>query len=227
MTFYIIFRWGFRQVDKTVTGVKIFYHPSFLRGEKQRAIKMASAARTAVGKSHPQAHVGVSSINSQQYDNGMPQGHQFSAPQVVCSRPMYPPMYGGSAAGLGRNSSVLYAAHNQLFPPRHTSFGGMTSTEMFEAAMRLERMEQQQQQKFCQMQMLEMLSKGTSNRSVPAVSSFIQYVRALKPCSRTLLADMSKIDLASEIMSRDRSLYPREALELATQFKIICQKERL
>jgi hypothetical protein len=46
-----ICRWGFRQVDKNVTGVMVFMHPSFSRGDKRRCLMM----RSVVNKSNAAA----------------------------------------------------------------------------------------------------------------------------------------------------------------------------
>mmetsp|Transcript_9741 Transcript_9741/g.17512 ORF Transcript_9741/g.17512 Transcript_9741/m.17512 type:complete len:131 (-) Transcript_9741:32-424(-) len=94
------------------------------------------------------------------------------------------------------------------FPPRTM---GMTSTDMFEAALRLERLEQGQQRK---MRLADMVR----DRNVSAASSF-----NLPPTMPSLDTNygnsksgkMSNVELAFEIMQKDPSMEPMHALEMA------------
>ena len=157
-------------------------------------------------------------------------GHQF--PQHA-PRQMYPPynqggdnMMNSNSMGLGGPSSLFMS--NQ-FPrsnmgmtsadPNQFSRGsmGMTSTDMFEAGLRLERIEQRQQQR--QMQMMDMLN----NSNAPIAPSFNPQAGAT---TRTNFlntnhrGDMSEVDLASEIMKQgEPGMEPWRALELAKRFK--------
>lgn len=244
-----LYRWGFHQVEKSQTRAMVFMHAHFARGDKKRCLMMRSIVkkpaaqqpRTIInGANHP-AHLSTNMLqrfgSNSQY-GGMGGGAAFNFNMIP---PLFPqqarqvsysgtPNQGGdngimNSNGMGRGVPPSLFMPNQ-FPQ------GMTSTDMFEAGLCLERMEQRQQQR--QNQMMDMLNDNGGNSPAMAAattSSFNQAMSQQQPQMPISMSsemngnnsnfggDMSQVDLATQILKRDPSMEPWRALELAKSFQ--------
>lgn len=181
-------------------------HPNFVRGDKQRCLKM----RSIVKKSQAQR-----TFNPDFLSGGALQG--FGANSVFNS---VDPNFAGNAmfpASLSQGMAGGQFGSPSAFSPSQFAQDamGMSSAEMFETALRLQRMEERQRQ---QMRMMEMLN--TSKPAAPPPPSFGQaaWNGNLENSSNLGYGQMSKVKVASEIMLRDPNMEPSQALELARHF---------
>ena len=135
-------------------------------------------------------------------------------PSLVTPRQFSPRTMGVTSTDKGIMSSdgIGLRGPPSLITPRQLSPStmGMTSTDMFEAALRLERLEQGQQRK---MRLADMVR----DRNVSAASSFnLPTMPSLDPSyGNSKCGKMSNVELAFEMMQRDPSMEPMHALEMA------------
>eukprot|EP00584_Thalassiosira_punctigera_P005023 CAMPEP_0172534668 /NCGR_PEP_ID=MMETSP1067-20121228/6946_1 /TAXON_ID=265564 ORGANISM="Thalassiosira punctigera, Strain Tpunct2005C2" /NCGR_SAMPLE_ID=MMETSP1067 /ASSEMBLY_ACC=CAM_ASM_000444 /LENGTH=390 /DNA_ID=CAMNT_0013319483 /DNA_START=262 /DNA_END=1434 /DNA_ORIENTATION=+ len=257
-----LYRWGFRQVEKSSPGIMTFTHPNFHRGDKQRCMKMRSIVKKQTA--HPVQPLRLAGMGvdprlqafglAGTYEAMMGQaGLMGNAAALAAAqhslahqvpRQMYPPSFNqgvvgdglmnsmntmnhGGCVGLGGPASMFSSVSSQY--PRAGAMGGMTSTDMFEAGLRLEEMEQRQQQR--QMQMMGMLNGGGNTAMLngggsPALSPFNPVPPSHMPNASNFggsvggsMHCMSEMELASEIMKRgEPGMEPWRALELAKRY---------
>jgi len=141
---------------------------------------------------------------------------------------------GGGVVGNVLNSDVVFDTSRVPVGASSSSSSGintmgMTSAEMFEAGLRLERMENRQQHAMQQMSMMDAFGRngggnlraaannaGASGKS-PSQSSFHPPQTTSSSSSSGGNFGMSEVELASEIMKRP-GMDPLRALELAKRF---------
>jgi len=237
-----LYRWGFRQLEKDSRGILIFSHSNFVRGDKKRCLKMRSivkkpSAREQQGFSasggimtggvlsppndmHALRAFGASNSPSStgQYYRMGPSGgggcmREFQRPvagdrwaPLPPSRQFYP--YRGEGGGMMNPSDGM----GYCGSPPSRRMGGMTSTEMFEAALRLERLEERErkQRKMEMLQSRDVYSTSSSiNLPPPAMG------RKKGSGGNPVLGRMSDVELAYEMMKQDSQMRAYQALEMA------------
>ena len=264
-------RWGFRQVEKTVPGIVIFMHANFVRGDKQRCVMMRSVVKKSASPHRSaalNAFVGIPSTNNmnvlqagmfsgidpnilmQALANQLGQQGATGAGQMnnMFNQGGGPALDQGggnnllNSVGLG-GAAASAAMSSQL--PQGSSMQGMTSADMFEAARRLQRMEQQRQMQGMGINNPSssgMLNNTNNINAMPAASSQSQEpAMALNNNNSTNISGssntgggmspplspegMMNVQLASEIMKKDPTIEPLRALELAKLAKGLHQNK--
>lgn len=239
-----LYRWGFRQLEKDSRGILIFSHSNFVRGDKKRCLKMRSVVKKPSAReqqgfsssggimtrgvfSPPNLHAlrafgsSTSPSSSGQYYRMGPSGggmRGFQGPPSVAgdrwaplppSHQMYP--FRGEGGGMMNPSDGMGYGGS----PPSRGMGGMTSTDMFEAALRLERLEQRER-KQRKMQMMDMLhgsrdlysTSSSFNLPPPAIG------RKKGSGGNPILGRMSDVELAYEMMKQDSRMEALQALDM-------------
>ena len=267
-------RWGFRQVEKTVPGIVIFMHANFVRGDKQRCVMMRSVVKKSVTQRSAalNAFVGIPTNNMNVLQAGMFSGidpnilMQALANQLgqqgagagqmnnMFNQGVGPALNQGGGNNL-LNSVGLDAKWGLRAEPASApmsssqlpqgSMQGMTSADMFEAARRLQRMEQQRQMQGMGINNPSsssgMLNTNNGNAMPAASSQSQEQAMALNNNNATNISGssntgggmspplspegMMNVQLASEIMKKDPTIEPLRALELAKLAKGLHQNK--
>jgi len=188
-----LYRWGFHQDQKTTHVIKIFRSKHFVRGDRQRCLKMRSIVRSLPKyQPPPPSFTGYNTVHrgrfppavggaiSSQQQYGMPMGPpphaiaQNDLTMATAHHP-FPPQVPAPHLQMGRNdilnsSSLLQGGRpfSSLHIPNNqylrSSVGtGMISLDMMEARTRLEMIGQRRR---------ELLLMDRLNRSPPALPSF-------------------------------------------------------
>lgn len=159
-----IHRWGFRQIEKNVSGIMIFTHQKFHRGDKQRCLMMRSIVRKSdtasnmvqqggMANQQSAAAAAFQSFGMMNNINAMMGGgsnNQFASMNLSAFNQM-----GGLGMNMGMNSNNVGGMVNSngmgfggmfnsmpsQFPQGMFGQQGMTSNGMFEAGLRLEQMQ--------------------------------------------------------------------------------------
>jgi len=238
-----LYRWGFRQVEKDTPGIMIFMHTNFIRGDKQRCLRM----RSIVKKQNSQQQAYSNFTNNRQLPmlqgmgSNMPYGmnpnmmgnqNMMGSPMGMQDRfsmqgsQMYPPSFNNQAGagsggmgmgmGIGDSSSVFNSGNN--FP----NAMGMTSTDMYRAGLQLERIEHQQQR---QIQNMDMFNNGNNvpgappfNQSPPMPVQMPAANNYGGPTNNFGGGDITDVDVAFNMMKQNPNMEPWRALELAKRF---------
>lgn len=213
-----LYRWGFRQVEKELHGIMIFMHPNFVRGDKQRCLKMRSIVKKAQAqRAFNPGFLSAGAIQGFGTNNVFNSVDPNLSGNGMAPHSAYPPSISlnqGCAAGQYGSPST-FSPNQFAQDATGMSSTGMSSAEMFETALRLQRMEERQRQ---QMRMMDMLN--TSKAAPPPPPSFVPAAwNGNNENSNNLgYGQMSKVKVASEIMLRDPNMEPSQALELARHF---------
>lgn len=261
-----LYRWGFHQKvePNSQTRAMIFMHSHFVRGDKKRCLKMRSIVKKpAAQRTQAQDYSGMLDANSCGpfssnmlppfgSNNPYSMGHPYNMNPMLFpqqARQVMPyagaPNQGGN--GIMHSNSTGMGGPSSLFMPGQFP-QGMTSTDMFEAGLCLERMERQQER---QMQMMNMLNQDDNFPTETAASSFnpsmppsaSSFNPPMPPPAssfnpslpRTTMPtefdsnihgnsdirsdNMTEVELASQLLKGDPGMEPRRALELAKRFK--------
>lgn len=229
----------------------VFKHDSFSRGDTKRCLTMRSVVKKAPVNSQQAFPAGMPNnammqmmmmgnggnnplqaldFVSQQFGMDPTLMRNFMAVQQARRNMGLGNQGGGDGANFGVPNGM--GGFGGQFPqgPGNGNMGGMTSTDMFEAGLRLERMEQRQQYEQRQMQLMDMLNNNRSPQSSsnPPPSSYNNMGPGSSMGGAAGSApsgtgnnnggnnnNVSEISLASEIMKNNPSMEPRKALEMA------------
>lgn len=228
-------RWGFRQVEKSVPGIMIFMHTNFVRGDKQRCLKMRSIVKKQQAPPPPYPHPGMGmgmyggpqgfppqyGMMGGMPDMNMMAGYGYGGPQGAKGQ-MQMGGYPGGGFNQGGGMGGNFFTPNQYTRPGAGMGGppsGMTSKEMFQAGLRLERMEQAQAAA-ARGNSMAPGSGGGGGGGGGQIPSGSQDFPALSNVPPNMRDNMSEVELASEIMKQgEPGMEPWRALELAKRFK--------
>ncbi len=241
-----------------------FVHANFIRGNKQRCLVMRSIVKKASAQSRKASQQQQLPMTTLQHQipigggnflpfvqNTMGQfwpginGGGASIPRPLYSQDTWPlsfPHSANQAVGGQNNmpntmtrsfpSSLQFGMPNQF---SHNAKMGMTSAELFEAGMQLERMEQFNQQQR-QLQMMQPTSDQpqanaasmfNQQQSAPSVMRFhggINYGSSnmdgqTDSANPDAIGTNPVVDLASRIMMNEPNLSMRQAIEMAMQIQ--------
>mmetsp|Transcript_18495 Transcript_18495/g.38882 ORF Transcript_18495/g.38882 Transcript_18495/m.38882 type:complete len:375 (-) Transcript_18495:124-1248(-) len=120
-----LYRWGFRQVEKDRQGIMVFMHINFIRGDKQRCLKMRSIVKKQHAQPQPFAAYGrlqPFGLNQFGMMGSNLLGNAMSMSQFQPSNQMYPSFNQGgdnmmnakNARGVGLGGSSSLFAPNQF-----------------------------------------------------------------------------------------------------------------
>lgn len=211
------YRWGFRQVKKELHGIMIFMHPNFVRGDKQRCLKMRSIVKK------PQQRT----FNINFFPNGFPAGNtpqgfgaaniMFNTEPSFSSNGISPHQMYSSLNQIGAGNHYGLVQGNNSLGKHGVDHGGPSSLfSSNEAGHHLQRMEQRQEQQM----MLDMLNTSKpAHRPPPSTFSSSVWDNNFEKSNNLGYGGISKVNLlASEIMRQDPRMEPSRALELAKHF---------
>jgi len=162
-----LYRWGFRQVEKSVSGSTIFVHTSFLRSDKGHCNYMRSVVKKQ------SAQTVIRSTERNNINGTMPQYGQMMDPYAalmmqqqmgVMNNPMMSMSNQVGFSTISNGSSVPNNSSGSI-PPILASLlpkGNVTSMDMFEAGLRLEKVEKEERQNQTQ-RLMDMLKNHNAS----------------------------------------------------------------